>query len=616
MALRRLLAAILGLVLGIGAAFAQGGIGQLFGGSGDEFLPVEQAFPLTVSVVDDERIVARWDTAEGYYLYRDKIDLDVVGDGNSVERIETPPGEVKNDPYFGRLEVFYGPVAASAYLAEPMQGPLQVRVSYQGCADAGLCYPPETVTVSLAGPGAGAGVATGSGAAPVGVGSVGGLLAGGMAQLSGVLEGGSATLIVGVFFVSGVLLAFTACMYPMIPILSGLIAGDRQRARGGRAFMLSLLYVEASAITYATVGVLAGLSGAAVQASLQGPWVLGGFALLFVLLALSMFGVFTLQMPPALQARVSALSSRQRGGSFVGVAVMGMLSALIVGACSGPALVAALAFVANTGDALLGGVALFALANGMGLPLLLIGTAAGQWLPQAGVWMEAVRGVFGVGFLAVALWLVERFLPGALVLALWGALLLGCGVFVGGLDRLTSDASARLRLRKAAGLLLVVWGVAAVVGAAAGGRDVLRPLQALVAPASAPAASSLALGRFQTIKTTADLDAALAAASAAGRPVMLDVYADWCVYCVKFDEETFSDPTVSRLLADAVLLRADVTANDAADKALMRRLGVYLPPAIIFYDSAGRELSELRVVGFLGPEEFAERARVALYGGA
>lgn len=603
------------LCLTAGAALAQGGIGSLFSGSGDDFLPVEEAFPLTVVATGGERIVARWNTADGYYLYRDKIGFEVVGGGNTVTRVETPPGEVKDDPYFGRLEVYHGPVAASAYLAEPMTGPLQVRVSYQGCADAGLCYPPETVTVSLAAPGAGGGTAV-QAAAGGAAASASGLFGAGVGQLTGILEGGSAALAIATFFVAGLLLAFTACLYPMIPILSGLIAGDRRRAQGARAFLLSLVYVESTAVTYAAAGVLAGLSGAAVQASLQGPWVLGGFALLFVLLALSMFGVFALQVPAPVQARLSALSSRQRGGSFVGVAAMGVLSTLIVGACSGPALVAALAFIANTGDAVLGGVALFALANGMGLPLLLIGTAAGKWLPQAGGWMETVRRVFGVAFLAVALWLVERFLPGALVLALWGALLLGCGVFLGALDRIAVDASSRLRLRKAAGLLLLVWGVAAVIGAAAGGRDVLRPLHELALGSAPPSRAELAVGRFQTVETVADLDAALAAASAAGRPVMLDVYADWCVYCVQLDRETFSDPAVSRLLADAVLLRADVTANDAADKALLRRLDVYLPPAVIFYDRAGREVTDLRVVGFLGPEEFAERARTALYGGA
>lgn len=606
-------ALLLACVLAPASLQAQsGGLSSLFGSS-DEFLPVAEAFALSVSREADDRIVAQWDIAKDYYLYRDKIGVEIVGDG-TVARLESPPGEVIVDEYFGRMEVYRDQVAVSAYLSEPVDGPVEVRVAFQGCADAGLCYPPESVTIALAAAGSGGGTPV---ATPAGGGDGGGgnALGAGVGELSSLLAGGQPLLIITAFFAAGLLLAFTACLYPMIPILSGLIAGDPNRGQGARSFLLSLVYVESTAVTYASAGIAAGLSGAAVQASFQSPWVLGTFAALFVALALSMFGLYELRLPTNWQTRVASLSGRQRGGSFIGVAIMGVLSTLIVGACSGPALVAALAFIANTGDAVLGGLALFALANGMGLPLLVIGTAAGKWLPQAGAWMQATRGVFGVLFLAVALWMLERFLPGALVLVLWGALLLGAGVFLGGLDRLPSAARGLPRLRKATGLLLVVWGIAAVIGAASGGRDVLRPLHTLTAQGpGSTSGETLAVGRFQPVTTTEELDGALREASAQGRPVLLDVYADWCVYCVQLDEHTFSHPGVSRLLADAVLLRADVTANNVGDKALLNRLEVFLPPAVIFYDRSGREVRSERVVGFLGPEDFAKRARTALYG--
>ncbi len=601
------------LCLLTGAALAQGGgLGALFDGGEDDFLPVEEAFPLTLRLADERRLVARWETVEGYYLYRDKFEFEVVGGAPGIERMEIPPGEVTEDEYFGRQEVYREPVAASVYLDAPVNGPIDVRVSFQGCADDGLCYPPETVTVALDG-GIGATMTAGDAPPPTG-----GLLRAGTGELAGILEGGSPWLVIGGFFVAGLLLAFSACLYPMIPILSGLIAGDRKRAHGSRAFLLSLVYVQSTAVTYALAGLAAGLSGAAVQASLQSPWLLGAFAALFVLLALSMFGLFELRLPATWQTRLTTLSSSHRGGSFAGVAVMGVLSTLIAGACSGPALVAALAFIASTGDAALGTLALFALANGMGLPLLAVGTAAGKWLPQSGAWMTAIQRVFGVLFLAVALWLLERFLPAALVLMLWGALLLGAGIFWGGLDAVPATAAGRFRLRKAGGLLLVVWGVAAVIGAAGGGGDVLRPLHGLTAESAREAANAedLAVGRFQEVETVAELDAALRRANAAGVPAMVDVYADWCVYCVQLDERTSSDAGVSRVLEDAVLLRVDVTANDADDKALLRRLDVYLPPAVLFFAADGREAEGYRVNGFLGPEEFATRARSAMRGGA
>jgi thiol:disulfide interchange protein DsbD len=334
----------------------------------------------------------------------------------------------------------------------------------------------------------------------------------------------------------------------------------------------------------------------------------------FVALALSMFGLYEFQLPSRWQTRITEASGKQRGGSFVGVAVMGMLSALIVGACSGPALIAALVFISATGNVWLGGLALFVLANGMGLPLLLIGTAAGKWLPRAGHWMVTVRQVFGVVFLAVALWMLERVIPEALTLALWGVLLLGCGVFLGALDQLGAEAASGQRLRKAGGLVLLVWGGAALVGAAVGGGDVFQPLQGLKGGGVASQHATVRQGGFRTVKSVDGLQAALAKAGLEQRPVLLDVYADWCVYCVQLDKEVFSDPRVQDVLSRALLLRADVTGMDAADKALMKHLDVFLPPAVMFFGPDGRERRDLRVVGGIGPEAFMARARSGLYG--
>lgn len=596
------------LILFASGAQAGGGLGNLFGGTsgGNKFPPVEEAFPFSAELVSPQEVVARWNTLEGFYLYRDKLALSLPnGEAKTVELI-LPDGHAKNDPYFGELQVLLGPAEARLRLDRPVPEGTMLEAKYQGCAEAGLCYPPQTTTIALTG-GYSAAAASTAAAPPAPPSS--NVLTSGGDKLQQLLTGGQPLLILGGFFVAGILLAFTACLYPMIPILSGLIAGDRHRKGGARSFLLSLVYVEATAVTYALAGIAAGLSGIAVQANLQSPWVLGAFAGLFALLALSMFGLFNLQLPSHWQTRLSELSHTQKGGTFVGAAVMGALSALIVGACSGPALIAALAFISSTGDYALGGLALFVMANGMGLPLLLIGTAAGRWLPRSGPWMNRVRQVFGVGFLVVAIWLLERLLPGHLALALWGALLLGCAVFLGAFDHITFEADSGTRLRKFGGVLMLIWGSLLLLGAAAGSTDFWRPLAGF-GPTRAAAASELLT--FRQVGTVAELDEALAQARAAGRPVMLDVRADWCVYCVQLERSTFPAPEVQEALRQAMLLKVDVTDMTDEQKALLNRLDVFLPPAVIFYDATGTERSDLRVVGFLEPAPFAARARDAL----
>ena len=630
----------LGLLLGVwlalagGTALAQSGLGALFGGSsaGAEVLPVEEAFALDIRRDAAGATTLHIDIAPGYYLYRDSLGVTTSAGPADAEAsasaaagaialgLDYPPGTLKEDEFFGRQSVYTEPVSLPVTGAAGLDAETPISITFQGCSKSGVCYPPYRASGTLDGrtlayainpaaPRLEANTATSAAAGAAPSATAGGGEAG---RLERLLNNASLPVILAAFFAAGLLLAFTACLYPMIPILSGLIAGDPHRSGSLRALGLSLVYVESTAITYALAGVAAGLTGAAIQADLQSPWVLGSFAALFVVLALGMFGVFELRLPAGLQTRLTLLSNRQRGGTALGVALMGVLSTLIVGACSGPALIAALVFIGSSGDAWLGGLALFTLANGMGLPLLLIGTAAGRWLPRSGPWMNGVRAVFGVGFLAVALWTLERFAPGPVTLALWGVLLIGCAVWLGVLERPPAPLTAGRRLGRTLGIAALLWGAASLLGAAAGGGDVLRPLSAL-SVSSSDAAGQRQMA-FRDIETPAELDAALADASAAGRPVMVDVYADWCVYCVQLEQRTFTDPAVQEAVAAAMLLRADVTDMSPEHRALMARLDVYLPPAILFYGPDGRERRSARVVSFLDAEAFIARARQGLAG--
>uniref|UniRef100_UPI0025C23FBB protein-disulfide reductase DsbD n=1 Tax=Aquisalimonas sp. TaxID=1872621 RepID=UPI0025C23FBB len=517
---------------------------------------------------------------------------------------ELPEGDVIDDPNFGPMEVYHEPVEVYIRLERPAAESLTLTAHYQGCNEpTGVCYPPLSSDFSLAGgvSDAGFGAGAGGGGPPA---------AGGGDPLGELLAGGNLALILGGFFLAGLLLAFTACMYPLIPILSGLIAGEGERRTGWRGFWLSLVFIQATAVTYALAGAIAGVSGAAIQADLQSPWVLGSFAAIFVVLALAMFGLYDIRMPAALQTRLDTLSRRQRGGSFVGAGVMGVLSSLIVGACSGPALIAALVFISNTGDALLGGLALFAMGNGMGVPLLLVGTALGKWLPRSGAWMVYVKQVFGVVFLAVALWMVDRFLPGPITLGLWGVLLAGVAVWLGLLDRGELRPGVVVRVRQFASVVLAIWSVALLLGAAAGGSQFWQPLQPLTQ--GTPVAEQTKVG-FRDVDSLEELETAIAEATSRGQATVVDFYADWCVYCVQLEERTFPDPDVTAALADKQLLRVDVTAMTGEHRELLQALDVFLPPAVLFYGPDGDERRDQRVVGFLPPQDFLERTHTAFF---
>ena len=570
-----------------------------------DFLPMDEAFLLSVTSGSPDRITLRWDMADGYYLYRDKVKVAIAGDAATLGALQLPDGERHFDEYFGEQVVYYGEMAANVPVAAPPgTRELALDVSYMGCADAGLCYPPTTkrVTVAL---GAGPPAATASGP------GVGAPMQSEQDALAQKIRSGNLLAVLATFFGAGLLLAFTPCVLPMVPILSGIIVGagrDKPVSRG-RAFSLSLAYVMGMALTYTVAGAVFAAAGQQAQAFFQKPWIIVLFAALFVLLALAMFGVFNLQVPAALQARLADASNKQKQGTLVGTAVMGALSSLIVTACVAPPLVAALAVIGQSGDVFRGGAALFALSLGMGAPLLLVGASAGRLLPKAGPWMDAVRAVFGVMLLAVAVWMLSRILPGPVTLALWAVLAFVSGYCLWTLG--SREMRGLVAVRRALGALAIVYGMLMLVGALAGRSDPLQPLAGLGAGSSTPGPAHLA---FTRIKTVADLEREVAVARAAGRPVMLDFYADWCVSCKEMERYTFTDAGVQGALAAAVLIQADVTANDADDQALLRHFGILGPPTIVFFGTDGQERRDYRVVGFQPAGEFREHVAQAFGG--
>ena len=611
---------------------SRAGLNQALGlGAADDILQPEDAFRFDADVVGPDHLQLLWGIADGTYLYADKLRISLEGAKDvALGDYRWPEPEIKKDSILpdgstGDVPVYHHAIDLRVPLLRTSAEPTQVILvaKYQGCAERGLCYPPITKRVTLDLPAAtqvaalpAAGANTGMQAQGAGepaptstspLARTADATVSEQDRIAAVLAGGNLWAVLLLFFGFGLLLAFTPCVFPMIPILSGIIAGQGEGITTRRAFTLSLVYVLAMALTYTVAGVLAGLFGANIQAAFQNPWILSIFAGVFVALALSMFGFYELQLPSSVQTRIGELSNRQQGGSLVGVAIMGLLSALIVGPCVAPPLAGALIFIGQTGDAVLGGAALFALSMGMGAPLIAIGTSAGKYLPRAGAWMDAVKAVFGVLLLGVAIMLLERIIPAAVAMLLWGLLLVCSAVYMGATDPLPAQAGGWRRLWKGLGLALLVYGALMLVGVAAGGKDTIQPLRDL-APAGQAAHAT-----FKRIKTAADLDRELATARAAGKPVLLDFYADWCVSCKEMERYTFSDPAVIAELQRFVLLQADVTANDAEDQALMQgRFNIPGPPAILVFDPAGTELRGFRIVGFQAAEAFAAHLRKAV----
>jgi thiol:disulfide interchange protein DsbD len=583
-----------------GTAAAQGLLGPA--SNQDQFLDVEKAFVFAASADGSDRVLLDWQIAPGYYLYRHRISAKTATPGFALGEIAMPDGHKKTDEFFGDVEVYYDILSATVPVTRPEGASgFDVAVTYQGCADAGLCYPPVTKTVRIELPPPG--TAARSAAAVAGAAAP---MVSEQDRLSSLISRGSLFAIMASFFGFGLLLAFTPCVLPMIPILSGIIAGQGASATPRRSFLLSVVYVLGMALTYTIAGAAFAAAGQQAQAFFQQPWIIIAFAALFVILALAMFGLYDLKIPSALETRLAGLSGRQKAGSFVGTAVMGALSALVVTACVAPPMVAALAVIGQTGDVVRGSLALFAMGIGMGAPLLLVGVAGGRFLPHAGAWMTTVKALFGVLFLGVAVWMLERILPGSMTLALWALLAIVAGYYFGGFGRTSADGGAWPLVARGLGLAAIVWGVLMMVGAAAGGQDPLQPLRGASLPglAGKGGPTSESPLPFRKIASVEDLDRELEAAKAAGKPAMLDFYADWCVSCKEMEKYTFSVPEVQKDLAGFVLLKADVTANNEADQALFKRFGVYGPPTTAFFGPKGGECRPFRLVGFVKAEDF------------
>ncbi len=569
------------------------------GAAAGEPLPPERAFVMDVQPQAANELKVSFQIEPGYYLYKDQLAFDVVEGDIQLGQPQLAAGEPKQDEYYGTSEVYFQYASATLPFSRrgPDSIPLTLLVTYQGCQDQGICYPVEQQQVSLLLP-----ASAEFGAAAGGAG-----LVSEQDRLAQLILSGALLSVMATFFGLGLLLAFTPCVLPMVPILSGIIAGQGTNVSAARGFSLSLAYVMGMAITYTVAGALAAMAGEQIQAMFQKPWVITVFAGIFVALAFAMFGAYELQIPNAIQTRLANLSNQQKGGTFIGTTIMGALSALIVTTCVAPPLVATLAVIGQTGDVVRGAAALFALSLGMGAPLLVVGASAGQLLPKVGPWMNTVKAGFGVMMLGLAIWMLERVLPGTIILVLWAVLVFVTGVFMGALEPLPVPASAFKRLGKSIGLLACLYGALMLIGATLGGHNPLRPIPQL-AGSGGQSQGHLA---FEDIGTLTDLDLALAQAKGKGQPVMVDFTADWCVSCKEMEEYTFSDPAVAAALSEYRLLRADVTENDADDGALMQRFGIFGPPTIAFFNREGLENRGLRLVGFVPADDFIDHVGLA-----
>ena len=570
----------------------------------DALLEPDDAFKFFAEVNDQQHIILNWQIADGYYLYQQQVEVTVINpQGVQLEAIKFPKGKRKVDEIFGDTVVYYHDLRLTQRLTNPLVKATNVtlNIRFQGCADIGVCYPPMNKTVSLSlQPTNHLNITQPTKPTPSNISEQG--------RIAKALVDNTVWLTALTFLGFGLLLSLTPCVFPMIPILSGIIIGHGKSLTTRKAFYLSFSYVFASAITYALFGILAGLFGSNLQATFQNPWILSIFSGLFVLLALSMFGLYQIQLPNALQSKLSQLSQHQKNGSLWGSAIMGILSTLIVGPCVAAPLAGVLIYIGQTGDAVLGGLALFSLGLGMGIPLLIIGVSAGKLLPKAGHWMEPIKYFFGVLLLAVAIWLVERILPASITLLLWASLFIICAIYLNALDRLPENSSGWQKLSKGVGAILMIYGVILMLGAASGGSNPLKPLANFsLSQKNNTLQHSLPFKRIQNID---DLQAALQLASQNKQFVMLDFYADWCVSCKEMEAFTFSEPSIQQALKNTQLLQADVTKNNEEDRALLNAFSLIGPPAILFFSPNGTEIKQHRVIGYMAADDFLKQLQI------
>lgn len=545
----------------------------------EDFLEPEKAFQVKAQMVSGDQVRVTYTIADGYYLYRERLKF--AAQFAELGAIQLPAGKVKFDETFQKDVETYShelvvqiPIKAST--------DFQLKVELQGCAEAGLCYPPMELIlpVTLAD------IASNAGATAIATPETA-QDGGEQSSIADALKSGRLSLIIPLFLVLGLGLSLTPCVLPMVPILSFIIVGEGAAVKRSRGFFLSLSYVLGMALVYTSLGVVAGLLGEGLSAALQNPWVLSAFAVLMIALSLSMFGVYQLQMPAAIQTRLTYFSESKRNGKMAGVFLMGAISALIVGPCVAAPLAGALVYISQTKNVVVGGTALFSLAMGMGVPLLLVGISAGSLLPRAGVWMEQIKRFFGVLMLAMAIWMVSPVLPAVVQMSAWAILLLGYGIY-----QLAFYQGKWFS--KLIAILCVLAGGAQLLGVVTGGRDALAPIAHLT--------GTVQHVKFQRIKSSAELDAVLAQSK--DKIAMLDFYADWCVSCKEMEKLTFVEPRVKAQLDQILLLQVDVTANNADDKALLKRFGLFGPPGIIFFGSDGKELANTRVIGYQNADKF------------
>ncbi|MCC6916104.1 protein-disulfide reductase DsbD [Nitrosomonas sp.] len=592
-----------------------------------ELLPPDEAFKLSLEARDDHTLIARLTPAKDYYLYRDKIKFESRSAGVHIGKVTLPAGKMKQDPAFGQTEVYYQPLEAIISLNRDAASPeaLTLSSTYQGCNEpVGVCYAPINKVNDILLPAVKAAVDTvagtisGDARASAGTDAAAGLFQtpGGNAPLfetesykiERLFASGNFWLILSGFFGIGLLLAFTPCVFPMLPILSGIIASKGQQMSKLRGFMLALAYVLGMSITYAIAGAAAGLSGAMLSAALQNAWVLGSFALIFVVLAFSMFGFYELRLPSSIQNRLTEETGHFKGGQLAGVFGMGALSALIVSPCVAAPLAGALIYISQTRDVVLGGSALFVMALGMGVPLLLLGISAGALLPKSGAWMKSVQQFFGVLLLAVAIWLISPVITEVVHMLLWAALLIISAIYLHALDPLPGHASGSNKFLKGVGVIALLVGIALLIGVLSGSRDILQPLSRLTlaaAPAGQPAEASASTAEplpFRQIKTVAELDELIR--QSRGRYVMIDFYADWCISCKEMERFTFTDPQVQARLKDVELVQINVTDGTPDDAALLKRFKLFGPPGILFFDRQGIEIPNIKIIGYLDKKDF------------
>ena len=587
-------------------------------------LPPDEAFKMTIEVRDANTLIANFEPAKDYYLYRDKIAFEPKDSDFFIEKITLPQGKMKDDQTFGETEVYYKPFQAIISLKREIsdtQQSLNLAATYQGCNEPiGVCYAPISKEIDLILP-----------AMKAAVDIVADAVSGNAAaatpdaaeelfqirpsvpaietesyKIDRMFETGDFWLILTGFFGIGLLLAFTPCVFPMFPILSGIIAARGKHLTKSRGFILALAYVLGMAITYAIAGVAAGLSGAMLSAALQNAWVLGTFALVFVLLAFSMFGFYEFQLPGSLQGKLSEEAGHLKGGHLTSVFGMGALSALIVGPCVAAPLAGALIYISQTRDVVLGGSALFVMALGMGVPLLLLGASAGTLLPKAGPWMESIKQFFGVLLLGVAIWLISPVISEVVHMLLWAALLIISAIYLHAIDPLPEKVSGLKRFLKGVGVIALLTGIALLIGVLSGSRDILQPLSKLnISSNSADNTESVNLGGhlpFQRVKSVAELNEYIRQSN--GQYVMVDFYADWCISCKEMERFTFTDAMVQDRLKDVVLLQIDVTAGTPDDAALLKRFNLFGPPGILFIDRQGNDISDIKIIGFQNKDDF------------